>query len=93
MFISLFRLVPLPVFLRVDKEGEGALSMPDAEVIGAGTREEAVMVDGSVRPSESSRMRGAEQERGTGSWSDQGRADVAGTCRIPALCAARGLGE
>lgn len=67
LLINSLRLVPLPVFLKVEKVGEGALSMPDAEVVGARIGEEAVLTEGGMRPSELLRMRGVEEERGTGS--------------------------
>lgn len=70
LLIKSLRLVPLPDFRNpkgVEKTGEGALSMPDAEVVGCKAGEVAVLDEGGMRASELLRMRGVEDARETGS--------------------------
>lgn len=110
--MSSCRLSPLPDFLSgvegawigdaaVGMVGEGALSMPEAEVVGIddganvgeAEYEKGLWLDGGRRPSEFLRMRGVDEERGTGSEPDEARAGVCGGCRLAAAGCGRGLGE
>ena len=77
--------------------GDGAESIPDAEVVGIDegeTEKGLLLVDGGSRDPEILRMRGVEEERGTGSEeSDDERAGVCGGgARVEGLTG-RGLGE
>lgn len=99
LFMSSLRLSPLPDFLRGDTKcgeadagnvGEGALSMPDADVTGIAAAElnlgdappesglllllaAAVAGESRVDESEILRMRGVDDERGTGSGPEEER--------------------
>lgn len=109
LLVSSCKLSPLPDFLsgveavamtgdtEVGKVGDGALSIPDAEVVGIDEgvyvdEEKGLLVDGGIRPSEFLRIRGVDEERGTGSEPDDERAGVCGGCLL-AGCSGRGLGE